>query len=193
MARPKEYVREAVLDAATQVFWEKGYEGTSVSDLVEGTGLHRRSMYEEFGDKDGFFLACLDHFAYETTKDLARLLHKTPLGLRNIEVFFHDRVEYACSRKFKGCLLVKSAVEQELLTEDARKKVQHFQAQTEKAFYDCLRAAQTSSEMSRKKDCAMLAKYLFCFLEGLMVMGQSPATKKELESIVETALSIVKE
>ncbi len=49
MGRPKEYVRDEVLDAATHVFWEKGYEGTSVSDLVEGTGLHRRSMYEEFG------------------------------------------------------------------------------------------------------------------------------------------------
>ena len=53
MARHKEYVKEEVLEAATQLFWEHGYEGTSMNGLVEATGLHRRSMYEEFGDKDG--------------------------------------------------------------------------------------------------------------------------------------------
>ena len=46
MARHKEYVREAVLEAATQLFWENGYEGTSMNGLVEATRLHRRSMYE---------------------------------------------------------------------------------------------------------------------------------------------------
>ena len=111
MGRPREYARENVLKAATDVFWEKGYEGTSVRDLVEGTGLHRRSMYEEFGDKDGLFLACLDHFVNETTKDQSALLRHKPLGVHNIEAFFRNRVEYVSSREFKGCLIVKSAIE----------------------------------------------------------------------------------
>ena len=58
MGRSKEYARGEVLESATQIFWEKGYQGTSVGDLVEGTGLHRRSMYEEFGDKEDVFVAC---------------------------------------------------------------------------------------------------------------------------------------
>ena len=192
MGRPKEYVRENVLKAATEVFWEKGYEGTSVSDLVEGTGLHRRSMYEEFKDKDGLFLACLDHFAYETTKDLSALLKQEPLGLQNIENFFRNRVDYASSTKFKGCLLVRSAIEQELLNPGAQKKVHAFMALTEKAFYQNLQTALERGEIPKEKDCRMLAKYLMCFLEGLMVLGGPKTSKSELDLVVDAVMSTVK-
>jgi TetR/AcrR family transcriptional repressor of nem operon len=192
MARHKEYVKEEVLEAATQVFWENGYEGTSVNELVEATGLHRRSMYEEFEDKDGLFLECLDHFVHETTKDVGVLLKQKPLGFQNIESFFSNRVDYVASRQFKGCLLVKSAVEKELLKTDAQKKVQYFLALTEKAFYECLQAAQERAEIHKDSDCKILAKYLMCFLEGLMVMGQTTSSKQELRRVVETVLSTVK-
>lgn len=193
MARHKEYVREKVLEAATQVFWENGYEGTSMNGLVEATGLHRRSMYEEFGGKDGLFLECLDHFVHETTKDVGGLLKKTPLGFQNIENFFSNRVDYVASRKFKGCLLIKSAVEKELLNGDVQKKVQFFLTLTEKAFYVCLQAAQERGEIHKDKNCKMLAKYLMCFLEGLMVMGQTTSSTQDLKGVVETVLSAVKE
>ena len=62
MPRNKEYRRHEVVDVATYVFWDRGYAGTSVENLVEATGLHRRSMYGEFGDKAGLFLACIDHW-----------------------------------------------------------------------------------------------------------------------------------
>jgi len=192
MARHKEYVREEVLDAATQLFWEKGFEGTSVNELVEATGLHRRSMYEEFGDKDGLFLECIDYFAHESTKDVGVLLKRKPLGFQNIENFFHNRVDYVVSPEFKGCLIVKSAVEKELLNADAQKKIQFFLTLTEKAFYECLQAAQKQGEIHKDKNCKMLAKYLMCFLEGLMIMGQTSPSKKELKGVVETVLSTVK-
>ncbi len=192
MARHKEYVREEVLEAATQIFWANGYEGTSVNELVEATGLHRRSMYEEFGDKDGLFLECLDHFVHETTKDVGVLLKRKPLGFQNIENLFYNRVDYVVSPEFKGCLLVKSAVEKELLNADAQKKIQFFLTLTEKAFYDCLQAAQEQGEFHKDKNCKMLAKYLMCFLEGLMVMGQTTSSKQGLIGVVETVLSTVK-
>ena len=193
MGRPKEYAREEVLDAATQVFWENGYEGTSVNELVEATGLHRRSMYEEFGDKDGLFLECIDHFVHETTKHVGVLLKEKPLGFQNIENFFNNRVDYVVSKNFKGCLLVKSAVEKELLNKDAQKKHQYFLVLTEKAFYECLHASQERGEIHKDRDCKMLAKYLMCFLEGLMVMGKTASSKQELKGVVETVLSTVKE
>ena len=57
MTRPKEYKLQKVLEASTQVFWEKGYRGTSMNDLVQATGLNKHSMYKEFSNKDGLFLA----------------------------------------------------------------------------------------------------------------------------------------
>lgn len=192
MGRPKEYQRDEVLEAATQVFWEKGYQATSVGDLVEGTGLHRRSMYEEFGDKDGLFAACLDHFIYVTTKDLTALLAREPLGFQNIEAFFSNRITYVTGRQFKGCLLVKSAIEQGLLDVEARRKLQSFLADSESSFYECLDAAQQQGEIPQDSDCRTLAKYLMCFLEGVMVMGQTNPSKKELGLVVDKVLLTVK-
>ncbi|MCH7548033.1 MAG: TetR/AcrR family transcriptional regulator [Candidatus Krumholzibacteriota bacterium] len=192
MGRPKEYQRDEVLEAATQVFWERGYQATSIGDLVEGTGLHRRSMYEEFGDKEGLFAACLDHFVHVTTKDLAALLAREPLGFENIEAFFRNRVAYVTGRQFKGCLLVKSAIEQGLLTVEARRKLQLYLAGSENSFLECLEAAQQNGEIPQDSDCRTLAKYLMCFLEGVMVMGQTNPSKKELGLVVDTVLSTVK-
>lgn len=192
MGRPKEYDRDKVLEAATQVFWEKGYQGTSVGDLVEGTGLHRRSMYEEFGDKDGLFESCLDHYVLKAGKATAAILTRQPLGFENIEAFLRDRVEYTGCSSFKGCLLVKSAIEQEMLTARARKKVQSYLAGNEAAFYDCLIAAKAKAEIHNTADCRTLAKYLMCFLEGMMVMGQTNPKTKELLRVLDKVLMTAK-
>ena len=181
MGRPKEYAREEVLEGATQVFWEMGYQGTSIGDLVEATGIHRRTMYEEFGDKEGLFAACLEHFANETSKEVTALLVREPLGIENIEAFFRNRVDYVCGPGFKGCLLVKSTMEQELLQVQVRRRLQAFLADSETAFYECLGAAQQKGDIRQDADCRTLAKYLMCFLEGLMVMGQTNPSRKELE------------
>jgi len=148
--------------------------------------------YEEFGDKEGLFAACLDHFVSVTTKDLAAMLNREPLGFRNIEAFFRDRVAYVTGQQFKGCLLVKSAIEQELLTAEARGKLNSYLAGSERSLLKCLEAAQQNGEIPQTSDCRTLAKYLMCFLEGMMVMGQSNPSRKELELVVETALSTVK-
>ncbi len=62
MARPREFDEQVVLDRALETFWSKGYDGTSVEDLVEATGLRRASLYGAFGDKEQLFTKVLDHY-----------------------------------------------------------------------------------------------------------------------------------
>jgi len=62
MNRPKQYDREEVLEKTTVLFWEKGFEATSMNDIVTRTGVQKFSIYNEFGDKEKLFLACMDHF-----------------------------------------------------------------------------------------------------------------------------------
>ena len=178
MGKSKEYARDEVLEAATQVFSEKGYQGTSVGGLVEGTGLHRRSMYEEFGDKEGVFVACLDHFVYETSKDVSALLAREPLGFQNIEAFFRNRVDYVSGPQFKGCLLVKSAIEQGLLNVDARQKLHSFLAASENAFHKCLDAAQQEGEIPQNSDCRTLGKVPDVFPGGCDGDGTDESIKE---------------
>src|SRR6202020_377715 len=62
MARPREFDEEVVLDAAVQCFWARGYESTSVKDLMEGTGLTAASLYNAYGDKRAMFRTALDRY-----------------------------------------------------------------------------------------------------------------------------------
>jgi TetR/AcrR family transcriptional repressor of nem operon len=192
MPRVKEYRKEEVLDASTQVFWRRGYKGTSMNDLVEATGLNKHSMYKEFGNKDGLFLACIEHYAKETTKDLASLLTNQPLGLHNIASYFINRIDYLSSAKNNSCLLVNSAIEKNVLSDEINDLIRKYLSLQEKLFYTCLEAAQRNAEIPKNKDIKMLAQYLMCFLEGLNVMGKTGPTKKSLQILVKEVLSHIK-
>ena len=173
---------------ATRVFWEHGYEGTSVANLVEATGLHRRSMYGEFGDKDGLFLACLDHYVNVTAKHLMVMLQTSPRGLQNIGAFFRDRVDFAADDACQGCLLVNTAIEKEGVAPEALAKARGLLQTMEDEFYACLTAAQSIGHIPDGKDCRVLATYLACVLNGLMVMGKARQDRDALERVVQTAL-----
>ena len=189
MPRYKEYIKEKVLDAATQVFWEKGYRGTSINDLVEATGLNKHSMYKDFGNKDALFLACLDHYANETTKEQSAIIQKQPLGFHNIELFFRNRIDYASSGKFNACLLINSAIEKEVLNDEINDRTRKYLSLQKESFYNCLEAARKNGEIPKHKDIEMLANYLMCFLEGINVMGKTGPTKKSLKFLLKEVLS----
>jgi TetR/AcrR family transcriptional repressor of nem operon len=191
MPRFKEYTKEKVLNAATRIFWEKGYKGTSINGLVKATGLNKHSMYNEFGNKDGLFLACLENYAKESTKDLFSILQQQPLGFHNIESFFRDRIASASSNKFNACMLINTAIEKEVLSDEISDRARKYLSLQEEAFYNCLEAARRNGEIPKHKDIKMLAKYLMCFLEGINVMGKTGPTKKSLELVVNEVLTTI--
>jgi len=104
MSRPREYDRDEVLEKTANLFWEKGFEATSMNEVVARTGLNKHSLYNEFGDKERLFLLCIDEYVNKSIKVLRDILTKKPLGLSNIEKLFANRVDYAATKDCKGCL-----------------------------------------------------------------------------------------
>ncbi len=193
MSRPKEYDREEVLAKITELFWEKGFEATSINEIVARTGLNKHSLYNEFGDKEKLFLLCIDEYVNKSIKELGDILTKEPLGLSNIEAFFDNRVAYAASGTCKGCLLINSVTEKETLSEKINLKIISLLSNLNKvSFYNCLKAAQENDEISRDKNCEVLASYLTCFLFGLVNVGKNETRKSELRKIADAALLVVK-
>lgn len=192
MARNKEYKREDVLDAATRVFWVKGFKGTSMSDLVTATGLNKYSMYQEFGNKEGLFRECIDNYTMRLNREGLGILTQLPLGLQNIEAFFLRLVDRASSCDSPGCLLVNSAIEKELLEEEAFIKVKKNLARIEELFFQCLTAAQTNDQIAQEKDCRILAAFLFTVANGMAVQSKTGRSKETLASMVDVALSTLK-
>ena len=192
MNRPRQYDRDEVLEKATDLFWEKGFEATSMNEMVVRANLNKHSLYSEFGDKEKLFIECIDHYINKDIRVLSDILTKKPLGLSNIEAFFDNRVNYAASEDCKGCLIVNSVTEKEILSEEINLKVKSFISKFKAFFYNCLQAAQDKNEISEDKDCKTLADYLVCFTFGLVNIGKNETKKKELRKMVDVALSAVR-
>ena len=136
------------------------------------------------------FSSPVDHFVYETSKDVSALLAREPLGFQNIEAFFRNRVDYVSGPQFKACS--SSPPSSRGYSTSMPVRSFSFLAASDNALHKCLDAAQQEGEIPQNSDCRTLAKYLMCFLEGVMVMGQTNPSKNELELVVGTVLLTVK-
>jgi len=192
MNRPRQYDREEVLEKTTNLFWEKGFEATSMNEVVARTGLNKHSLYSEFGDKEKLFIDCIDYYSSNSSRFVRDILARKPLGLSNIEAFFENRVSYAASDDCKGCLIFNSVTEKETLSEEINLRIKSRVSKIKALFYNCLKAAQERKEISGDKDCKALADYLTCFTCGLVNFGKNETNKKELRKMVDVALSSVK-
>ncbi len=192
MGRHKAYDREKVLNDAMQLFWQKGYHGTPLSELVAVTGLNKHSMYKEFGSKAGIFEECIEHYWMKALGEPLSLLRQKPLGLSNIIAFFEDRIEYICSKEFKSCLFVKATIEHDLVEDRALEHIQKKNRVYTGAFADCLKAAADSGEIPETSDPEFLTDYLFHFLVGMLVMGKPKKGKAEAKKQLDFIISSLK-
>lgn len=191
MGRPKEYDREDVLDNAMQVFWSKGYECTSMQDLVDAMGINRGSIYAEFGDKRGLHLAALDLFY---NKEILSML--SPIGQSGsprsaIRAMFEGIIENAQSGDCRGCMIYNSAVELCPNDEEVTKKVAAGLKKAEDKIYDVLLDARAKGEISDNRDPRSMARFLTNNLNGLRVMSKVSQDRQALQDIVEQTLSIL--
>lgn len=191
MPRLKEYHKDEVLHRAMNVFWEKGFHGTSVNDLVKATGLNKHSMYKEFVNKEGLFKACIDTYVGEAMKDNMSILCKKPLGFENIRSFFYNCIDTLTKEQCKSCFLVNSVVEKEVLNDEINSCVKMHVLAQEKNFYDCLRASQQRNEIAPDKDIKTQARLLMCFLEGMSITGKIHHDRETLQKMVEQVFSLI--
>ncbi len=163
-----------------------------MDDLVTHSGLNRHSMYSEFGDKERLFLSCIDYYVIEDSREVIHILKQKPIGLRNIEEFIKNRVQYAMSDNCRGCLLVNTVTEKEVVSDEINNKVYSILKSQENLIHLCLQAAQEKGEISKQNDCKTLTLYLSCFFRGLMNMGKGSRGKVSLRKLAEIAISAIK-
>ncbi|AUG52173.1 TetR/AcrR family transcriptional regulator [Thalassospira marina] len=190
MARPRAFDEESVLDNAMNVFWHKGFEGTSVQDLVDETGLNRASMYASFGDKKALFLRVLDHYVQTiSAARFAKLVEMTD-GRQAICETFRDVMRNGLSEgRNKGCLMVNSGME--LAPHDAETAAiarQSFK-RTELLFVDALVRAQAQKTIAEGKNIRALARFLAGSVQGLQLMARRAADEETMRDYVEMVLT----
>ena len=140
MARPIEFDREEVLRKAIGIFWQKGYSGTSIKNLVEATGLQPGSLYAAFGDKRGLFLAAIDGYFDDMQRRIFTLLHTDQTPIVRIETFFNRLVsDSVTDEQRKGCFLVNTLLEIPVHDQEINSRLQTMFGEVENEFRDVLK------------------------------------------------------
>lgn len=190
MARSKEFDVKEVLRKAMDLFWQQGYEKTSMQQLVDYMGIHRRSIYDTFGDKRTLFLSALSHYEELVTNETKKRVDSSLLVKQGIREVF-NMIIYPDLNLPKGCLSVNAAVELSLLDEEIATKIAGMFTKTEGRFYELLKHGQENGEISKSHDPEVLSLFLHNSLVGLRVVVKIEADKKKLESIVDMTLSVL--
>ncbi len=184
LARPKNYQRQDVIVQALNVFWRKGYAATSLSDLMEATGLNKRSIYNEFGNKEQLFAEVLNYYA-ELRAPIIKLLSHEPLGMHNVIRLLR---ELANKIDKKGCLVVLSLNERELLSDQAVSMVVQSSIGLQGLIKQNIMADNTCKSTSEQNTLANLIAAQSFSIAGMAKLGQST---KDIKEMTETFVKLL--
>lgn len=190
MARAKEFDYDEVLDRATELFLEKGYDNTSFQDLVNHMGIHRRSIYDTYGDKKQLYLKALEKYSKFINQNYFSLINDKMSVYQKFEVIFNYSAfpKESCPR---GCLFVNSAIELALHDHDISYQVNLFFDNTKKFFVSLLAIAKEKKEIAQDTNIYELASYLNNALIGIRVLVKVSPSEAELNNIIKTTLAVL--
>jgi TetR/AcrR family transcriptional repressor of nem operon len=175
MARTKEFDPDAALQKALELFWERGYEATSMADLVETLGLARASIYATFGSKNDLYLKALDRYLEVRDLRLIEALSQPGPVLPAVRSLVDAYVEETLGdERRRGCLVVNAAVEVMGRDPRAARRVEASWDTLETALASALTRASAQGELALEKDPRALARFLLVVLQGMRVLGRAP-------------------
>jgi TetR/AcrR family transcriptional regulator, transcriptional repressor for nem operon len=192
MARIREFDTDTAVAQAMELFWEHGYEGTSLQDLTEGLAIGRGSLYAAFGSKDGLYQAALERYRQECVGPMLQALsvdgdfRDALRGLLSVLV-----TDAVADERRRGCMVVNAATERVPHDPATSETVRAVLQGNEDALTEALIAARDRGELSADKDPAALGGFLGTFITGLRVAAKTNPDEAALMGSVEVALTVL--
>lgn len=185
--RPREFDTDEALAAALLVFWQKGYEGASLTDLTEAMGVTRPSLYAAFGNKESLFRQALDLYEKDKLAYIGEAIEA--LTARAVaENLLYGAVDVATGNECRGCMGVISSVACQSVEPSIRDDVNSRTESSKQAIIDRMQRAIEAGDFSSPTDPSAITRYLLAIMQGMSVQAQSGATRDELMQIAESAL-----
>lgn len=188
--RPREFDRAQALRQAMEVFWQRGYEGTSLGDLTAAMGINRPSLYAAFGCKEALFREAVALYDAVEGASSERALNQQPTSRAAVEAMLRDNADaYVASGNPPGCMIVLSA----LLGTQENQAVRDFLAQSRRRGQDALRRRLERSvaegELPAGTDVGAVAAFYTTVLQGLSIQARDGASRATLRAVVDGALA----
>ena len=190
MGRARSFNADEALDRAMTVFWSKGYEGASLSDLTEAMGINRPSLYAAFGNKESLFLKAMERYA-ERNACLAELMNE-PTAQQVIEKLLYGTADMLTDPDTPhGCLTVSAALACSEETAPIKNALAAKRKQMQLMLQQRLERAQQERDLPKDADPAALALYICTVTYGMSIQASSGATRAQLQNVAAIALKAV--
>src|SRR5580704_17269763 len=188
LGRPRSFDVDRHLDHALRVFWRKGYEGTSLSDLTKAVGVNRPSLYAAFGDKKALFRKALDRYLTGPAAYTQEAL-KEPTARAVVERLLKGAADlHTAPRNPGGCLTVQGALASGDAGDSIRQELAAYRAAGEAALRRRFQRAKSEGDLPDTLNPADLAHYVATIIYGMAVQAAGGASRDELQHVVEMAL-----
>ncbi len=190
IGRPRNFDSDQALQSAVQVFWSKGYEATSLADLIDAMQISKSSFYQTFESKHQLFQNCINHYQGRFISDITDSLQSSKTGRAFIEDTFKGLADKARpSGDRRGCLILNCASEfaqrDPVIAELITKSIQRMTD----VFLSAIKRAQQEGDISPDKKPLPLARYLLSSLNGLTTTIKAGASPKEIREVTEVVLT----
>lgn len=165
MARCVEFNECEIIEKAMNVFWEKGYHGTSMQDLVDAMQINRSSLYNTLGDKHSLFIKCVTTYADAGIRDTKEKIAKEKSALQGLITIIRDKAAWVVDCE-KGCLGIKTIFE--IAPEDV--EVRKVLSKTNEIYIEfmtnLIQKAIDDKELDGSEDAGLMAEYILNTFTG---------------------------
>ncbi len=192
MPKTETFNRKQVLQNATEIFHKKGYNGTSMQDLVDATSLNRSSIYNSFGSKLGMFMEVLSHYQSLYKSQMGKELMHSHNASNMIKAIFNIYLkDIYGDQDRKGCLIVNCKSEMTNQEPLIKSFMEQNQEQTIAMLEDVVHNGQMEKIFNEDQTAAQYALYLYSSIQGLRMTGILTNNEEELKNLVNTVLIVL--
>ena len=193
MARPRKFDESQVVQAARDQFWLHGFNGTSLDDLTNVTGLGRGSLYAAFTDKRTLFLRAIDDYT-------TALMDQALADLRDPEKSGRDRLvdhirsitkRLTADTKGRGCLMAKSAAEMGATDKDVARRVRKWLDAYQRDIAEAIRVGQRDGDIDPDADPDDLALLILALLRGAEALRKGGMPPRAIVAVAEQAIGLL--
>lgn len=189
MPKTEIFDKDQALEKASNVFHAKGYNATSMQDLVDATGLNRSSIYNSFGNKHSLFLECLKLYQNQNNKATTKAMFKANTALEALEALFGMLLkEIVNDRQNKGCLIANCKSEMANQDKAINSFLKTNQDHSLALFSGLIAQGQEAGDINTKQSAEDYALYLYTALQGFRLTGILTNNKQRLERLIAAIL-----
>ena len=191
LGRPKTFDRETALDAAMLLFWERGFEQTSVDELAAAMGIRTSSLYSSFGDKEELYLAAVDHYRTGRGSIYDKVVNEGKTAREGFTKLFKLAAKEMTRRdQPRGCMLSLALPTCSPKYDELQKELDRLRMISETIWINRLQAAVQSKEIPKSTNLRLLAAFFRTTLHGMTLQARAGASQGLLLEIGKLALQV---